>query len=404
MNDDTQEIPEVSTENDEEEDFEALLNQSEIAPVHFTPGEKSAVVITSISKEWIFIDLGGKTEGYIESNEFLDDEGNMTVSVGDRIHAYFLSSRNNEKLFTTRLRAGAAGNQYLEEAYHNRIPLEGLVEKEIKGGFEVKLGGNTRAFCPFSQMGLQRVNNTEQYIGGHLTFHIIEYGEKGRNIIVSNRSILAEEQQKQKDALKETLREGMIVKGTITSIRDFGAFVDINGIEGLIPVSEIAWGRVEDVSQILSVGQEVDVAVMKLDWEKDRFSFSLKEIMPDPWTEASIKYPEGSSHQGTVSRLAPFGAFVTLEPGIDGLLHVSELGKGKKINHPREVLEEHQTLEVKVGKIDPDQKRISLKLVSSDQDASDTDYYKEHMAKNKNQSSGGFSTLGDLLKAKLDKK
>jgi small subunit ribosomal protein S1 len=304
-------------------------------------------------------------------------------------------------LFATRLTGDTMGNEHLEEAYHNRIPVEGLVEKEIKGGYEVKIAGNINAFCPYSQMGLNRVENADQYIGLHLTFEIIEYGEKGRKLIVSNRRVLEEERRELKDALRESLEEGMTVSGEITSIRKFGAFVDIGGLEGMVPVSEISWGRVDDIESLLSVGQKVDVAIKKLDWENDKFSFSLKEILPDPWNNIGLKYPEGSNHQGTVTRLAPFGAFVTLEPGIDGLIHISELGKGKRINHPREVLKENQTIEVKITRVEEDKKRLALTIVSDKQDSEESDYYKKHIAASNKKSSESLGTLGDILRTKL---
>ena len=311
----------IETESDE--NFEELLNQSIGELAHFNPGEKVEALITQITKEWVFIDVGGKSDGCIAINEFIDDEGNITIKEGDTIDVYFLSSRNNELLFATRLTGDTTGTEHLQEAYHSGIPVEGLVEKEIKGGFEVKIAGNTRAFCPYSQMALHRVEDTGQYVGQDLTFKIIEYGKKGRNIIVSHRTVLEEERQKQKDALRETLEEGMTVSGQITSIRKFGAFIDIGGLEGLIPISEISWGRVDDINSLLSVGDKVDAVIQKLDWKNDKFSFSVKEILPDPWNNVGLKYPEGSVHEGNVARLVPFGAFVTLEPGVDGLLHIS---------------------------------------------------------------------------------
>ena len=319
-----------------------------------------------------------------------------------RSRPFFLSFKNNEMLFTTRLGDDATGTEHLEEAFHSGIPLEGQIEKEIKGGFAVKIAGNTRAFCPYSQMGLHRVEDTGQYVNQRMTFRIIEYGKKGRNIIVSNRAILEEERQKQKDAIRESLAEGMTVNGQITAIRDFGAFVDIGGLEGLIPISEISWGRVEDINRVLSVGERVDVAIKKLDWEKDKFAFSLKAVHPDPWNTIAEKYVEGSMYKGVVSRLAPFGAFVTLEPGIDGLLHISELGKGKRINHPRDVLEENQTIEVKISKVDEKQKRLSLVLAAEAEDEEETDYYKKHLADSKK--AGALGTLGDILKEQMEKK
>jgi small subunit ribosomal protein S1 len=391
-------------ETESQESFEELLNQTNVSPIRLNPGEKIEAVIIKISKEWVFIDIGGKSEGYIPIDEFVDNEGDIKIKEGDTINAYFLSSRNNEMLFATRLTGDTMGNEHLEEAYHNRIPVEGLVEKEIKGGYEVKIAGNINAFCPYSQMGLNRVDNADQYIGLHLTFEIIEYGEKGRKLIVSNRRVLEEERRELKDALRESLEEGMTVSGEITSIRKFGAFVDIGGLEGLVPVSEISWGRVDDIESLLSVGQKVDVAIKKLDWENDKFSFSLKEILPDPWNNIGLKYPEGSNHQGTVTRLAPFGAFVTLEPGIDGLIHISELGKGKRINHPREVLKENQTIEVTITRVEEEKKRLALTIASDEQDLKESDYYKKHIAAGSKKSSESLGTLGDILRAKLDKK
>ena len=388
--------------SESEESFEDLLNQSMIETVYLSPGEAVEATVIKITGEWVFIDTGGKSEGYIVIDEFIDDEGGMSIKEGEKIKAYFLSSRNNEKLFTTRLTVDKAGKEFLEEAYYNKIPVEGVVEKEIKGGYEVKIAGNVRAFCPYSQMGLHREENGEKHIGSQLTFKIIEYGEKGRNLIISHRVILEEEREKQRDALRGSLKEGMTVEGEITSIRKFGAFADIGGIEGLIPVSEISWGRVEDVNDVLTVGQKVEVFIKQLDWGAGKFSFSLKEIIPDPWDEIAGKYPEGSSIRGRVSRITKFGAFVTLEPGIDGLLHISELGKGRRINHPREVVEEGQGIDVIVNRVNAEQKRLSLSLLANGQ-GSEEDDYKTILAK-ENKSAGSFGSLGDLLKEKLGKK
>ncbi len=398
-----QEDKSLKTENESEESFEDLLKQSIVAPVRLNPGEKVKTEVIKITREWVFIDLGAKSEGSISVDEFVDEEGRMTLKEGDKIDAYFLSSKNNEMLFTTRLSGPTTGPELLEEAYHNRIPVEGFVEKEVKGGFEVKLGGNIRAFCPFSQMGLKRVESSEGHIGRHMTFKVIEYLEKGRKIIVSNRVILEEELEEQKNALKKSLKEGMTVSGEITSIRKFGAFVDIGGLEGLIPISEISWGRVEDINGFLSIGQKVDVAIKKLDWENDRFSFSLKDVSPDPWSNIGLKYPEGSRHRGKVSRLVPFGAFVTLEPGIDGLIHISELGKSKRINHPREILEENQVLDVEIAEVDEDGNRLSLTLISEEPKEDQSDDYKKHLSAG-GKSSGSLGTLGDILRERMDKK
>jgi len=193
----------------------------------------------------------------------------------------------------------------------------------------------------------------------------------------------------------------MVVSGEVTAIRKFGAFVDIGGIEGLLPISEISWGRVEDIDSILSLGQRVEVSIKSLDWEADKYSFSLKEVIPDPWDEITLKYPEGSKHLGKVSRLASFGAFITLEPGIDGLLHVSELGKEKRIIHPREVLKEKQVIEVRISKVEKERKRISLEHISSPNGTAESKDYSKHLDTGHDGSSGSFGTLGDIIRNKL---
>jgi small subunit ribosomal protein S1 len=211
-------------------------------------------------------------------------------------------------------------------------------------------------------MELRHIDNAAEYIGKKFVFRVTKYSEHGKNIVVSRRVLLEEERDQLKEKLQETLAVGQSVSGTITSVRDFGAFVDIGGIEGLIPASEIAWGRIEDIGERVAVGQEVTVTVLKLDWDNDRYSFSLKDSQPDPWQNATALFAEGSSQAGTVVRLTEFGAFVSLAPGIDGLLHISRLGAGRRIGHPREVVKEGEVLEVKIDSIDLEKKRISLSL------------------------------------------
>jgi len=399
----------------EEKSFAELLDQDfAAAQTRLIPGQKVEAVVVRIGKEWIFVDLGAKSEGCIARNELVDKDGNLTVQEGDKVEVFFLSERNNEQRFTTRV-SGADARNHLMDAYQSGIPVEGTVDQEIKGGFSVKIAGKIRAFCPYSQMSLRRVDDTEQYIGEQFTFKISEYKENGRNIIVSRRAILEEEREQKKEELRETLEKGMTVRGTITSIRNFGAFLDIGGLEGLIPVSEICWGRVDDIHEKLEVGQEVSATVMKLDWENDRISFSLKETLPNPWDAVAGKYAEGSSHVGKVVRLLDFGAFVELEPGIDGLIHISRLGAGRRINHPREVVQLGETVEVRIDSVDTEKKRLSLsipvpagggkgkddavKTAQAKEDDEQRQEYKRHLEKA--DSKGSMGTLGDLLKKKL---
>lgn len=385
----------------EEESFAQLLEGSLVKPARFEAGQKVKGRIVKISSECIFLDLGGKSEGYLDRKELVDEEGNLSVKEGDLIQAYFLSSSNDGMRFTTQITKGDAGQRHLEDAWRSGIPVEGLVEKEIKGGFEIKIVGGVRGFCPYSQMGLQRTANPGELVGRHLAFRITQYDEKGRNIVLSNRSVLEEERERQREEQKSSLHEGMKVKATVTSIHNFGAFIKIGSLEGLIPASEIGWERVEDISKVLAIGQDVEVVAMKLDWEKNRLSFSLKQTLPDPWDSVEKDFPKGSIHRGTVTRLTNFGAFVTLTPGVDGLLHVSKLGSGKKIKHSHEAVEKGRSLAVKIENVDRENKRISLSLPSleSAEGQSEEDYAK--YLKEKPESMGTFA---DLLKAKLSNK
>jgi len=375
------------------ESFADMLEKSMAGATRLEPGQKIETTVLKVGAEWVFLDVGQKGEGVLEIGEILDADGKPTVSEGDKLAAYFLSGEGGELRFTTRLGGGSSGAAQLEQAWENGIPVEGRLEKEIKGGYEVRLGGGTRAFCPFSQLGLRRGEDAAESVGQTLTFKITKYGEKGRNIVVSHRTIVEEERRARREELKGSLRVGMIVKGTVTNLRDFGAFIDIGGIEGLLPISEAGWGRVEKIGDVLTIGQVVEVAIKSLDWEHDRYSFSLRSAMADPWAKVGAVYREGSTYYGTVARLTPFGAFVTLEDGVDGLVHISALGEGRKINHPKEVLQEGQKLTVRIEKIEQERRRIAL-APATDDAAEDTSAYAD-------SSSASMGTLGDLLKAGL---
>lgn len=396
-----QELEEFS----EDMSFEELLEESFVAPRKLVPGEKFAARVVKVTPDIVFFESGGKSEGYLDARELVDEHGNLTVSEGDTLQVYYLPGKDNEKRFTTRIGGGGgdALRAQLEEAWRSGIPVEGNVEKEIKGGFEVKIAGNVRAFCPYSQMGLSRVENAQELIGGHFAFKITEYAEKGRNVIVSHRAVLEEKLREQKEALKRSLREGMVVRGKVTAIRDFGAFVDIGGLEGLLPISEISWGRVEDVKDHLQVGQDVEVLIARLDWEKEKFSFSLKSTLPDPWDTVAQNFPVGTRHSGKVARLTNFGAFVTLAEGVDGLLHISRLGRGKRVSHPREVLAVGQEVTVKVDALDQDGKRLSLSFADFEAEDDSTEA-PEDLSLYQSRSTGSMGTLGDLLQSKMTRK
>src|SRR5512133_212449 len=400
---DTDELKATIEEESDGESFAELFEQSAKKSTWLEPGQKVTARILKVSAEWIFIDTGQKGEGVVDRKEFLDLDGNVSVKEGDSIAAYFLSSSHGEMRFTTKLGGTVSGSSQLEDAWRSGVPVEGLVEKEIKGGYEIKLGGAARAFCPYSQIALRRVDNPEALIGTRLTFRITDYAENGRNIVVSRRELLEEEQRRLKDEAQAAIDVGMTVSGTVISLQDFGAFVDIGGLEGLIPISEIGWSRVKDVRDVLSVGQQVQVVVKAVDREKDRISLSLKDTLADPWEQVVDKYPEGSFHTGKVSRLAPFGAFVTLGDGVDGLIHISKLGAGKRINNPREVLKQGEAVEVKVESVNRAERRISLALAGAARAAEEEEATLVEFRRQAAEAPKGMGTLGEMLQARINK-
>ncbi len=393
--------------------FADMFESSQVETSKLEPGQKVDAEVVRVEKEWVFLDVGGKSEGALACSEILGEDGLPTLKEGDTITAYFLAADQGQMLFTTKM-SGAAALAHLEEVYKGGIPIDGEITKEIKGGFDVKIAGTARGFCPYSQVALRRVSDSSQFVGQILPFVIIEYKENGRNIILSRRALLEEEQEEKKEALKEKLQLGDVVTGTITSIQNFGAFVDIGGIEGLIPVSEISWGRVSDIRATLEEGQSVEVSVMKLDWDANRFSFSLKATLADPWESVESKFQEGQCLTGVVVRIADFGAFVNLAPGIDGLVHISNLGAGRRINHPREVVGDGQELEVRIDQIDAENKRISLSIPEMERKKEEMINKKraakqkepdlreefDRFSKDKKEPSGGMGTFADLLKGR----
>jgi small subunit ribosomal protein S1 len=384
-----------------EERFEDLFNEKQVSAPKLKPGDRIEAKIAGLSGESIFLDIGGKSEGILAASELTDQEGNITVEAGDTVKVFFLANRDGSMVFTTKVGAGQASMQELEDAFHSGIPVQGRVTSEIKGGFQVTVAGQ-RGFCPFSQMDVRRVEDKELYLDNLFQFKIIEFSSNGRNMILSARAVLEEEREQQREVLMDSLEEGARIKGIVTSIREFGAFVDIGGVDGLIPISELAWGQVDRVEDFLSQGQQVEVIVRKLDWENDRISLSLKETLENPWDKAIEKYIVGSTHSGKVCRLAQFGAFVTLEPGIDGLLHISKLGAGRKIHHPREVVEEGQEITIRIDNVDKEQKRISL-VPEDFTEESGSNGEKEEAYKPPVENKS-FGTLADLFSASQNKK
>jgi small subunit ribosomal protein S1 len=345
-----------------EESFAALLEKSSNLSVRLEPGQRVTSRVISISEDTVYVDLGGKSEGMIDLSEFVDKTGTLHVKEGDEIEAFFLSVQDGMRKLTTLIRGYSSVQlKAIRDARETGLAINGAVKREVKGGFEISIGG-VRCFCPLSQIDLKGGREGGIYLGQTFPFKVLEYEDDGRNIIVSRRTLLEEEKQARIDKLKETVKVGTEVTAKISSVQNFGAFIDLGGIDGLIPVSEISWARTENPADVLSIGQEVTAKIISLDWNKSRLTLSIKAMKPDPWANITEKYQVDSRINGTIVRLTHFGAFVRLEPGIDGLIHISNLGAGRRINHPREVVEVDQWVEAYVLSVDPENRKISLSM------------------------------------------
>jgi small subunit ribosomal protein S1 len=361
---DKQPVDEISAveETAQEESFATLFEKDSKLPDRLEPGQKVTSTIVSISGDFVYVSLGGKSEGVIDIAEFRDEEGSHNLNVGDQVESYFVAVQGGLRRLTT-LKHGLStlSLREIRDAFEAGLPVSGKVIKELKGGFEVDVG-KIRCFCPFSQIDLRGYRDASTYTGETFSFKVLEFQEDDRNVILSRRALLEEEQEARADALKKQLSVGMDVPAKVRSIQAFGVFVDLGGIDGLIPMSEIGWGKVDNIQELLQPGSEVSVRIIALDWEKDRITLSLKALQPDPFLNAAEKYPVDSVVHGTIVRLAPFGVFVNLEPGIDGLVHISKLGARRRIKHPKEVVEVGQMVEAYVRGVDIASRRISLSL------------------------------------------
>jgi len=352
-------------ENDmeEEESFEELLKASSETPgPKLFPGERISGRVVKISKDTIFVDLGKKSEGFAGITEFLDKDGNLTIKEGDFVEMRVASVKDGIHLTRGMKVQGADALDILRDAKENLIPVEGRISKAIKGGFEVDLSG-IRAFCPLGQIDLPFCEKPEEHVGARYPFRILEIKEKGKNIIVSRRVILAEEQEKRSQETLARLKPGMECEGKVTKLTDFGAFIDIGGVEGMVHISEISHARISHPSEILKTGQQVKVKVLKIEPDKNgqqKIGLSIKSLEPDSW-EKGLGFQEGEVIQGRVSRLTDFGAFVEVAPGVDGLVHISEISY-ERIQHPNKVLHEGDRVDVLVMGIDHQAKRISLSI------------------------------------------
>ena len=363
----------------------------------FNTGDEIETTVVQVSGDTVFIDLGLKSEGFVDKADFTDENGNCTVKEGDKVKVYFVGSNRDELHFTTKIKGENAGLQILENAFNNALPVEGHVEKEIKGGFEVKLG-QTRAFCPYSQMGYKNRLEPAEYIGKTMTFFISEFKNEGKNIIVSNRRLEEETENAKVNALSGKLSEGNIVSGTVKSSQSYGAFVDIDGFQALLPISEISHQRVNDVSEVLSVGQKIEAKIIKADWntqhpDRSKVSLSLKALEKDPWENVTEALKPGQKISGKIARIAGFGLFVNLLPGIDGLVHISEIEDVSTTTNLSKKFKVGEEFDVVVQKIDVANKRISLSPATSAEQDNEAETYLESQDSDDGDTYNPFAAL-----------
>ncbi len=344
----------------EEEDFAAMFEAS-LQIKQLEKGESIEGRIVAIGPEVALVDVGGKGEAVIDVDELKNTEGEIEVAVGGSIQAMVVSTAGGVKL-SRRLAGAAASNQQFEDAFHSGLPVEGKVERQVKGGYEVRLGRN-RGFCPISQIDV-RGADAAAHEGNVYQFRIIEYKDGGSNIVVSRRVLLEDEQRVNAVAIREKIVPGAVLPGRVTSIRDFGAFVDLGaGVQGLVHVSEMSWSRVSAPSEIVKPGEEITVKVLRVDEDKQKISLGLKQLSADPWSKVGDSYEAGQRRPGRVTRVAEFGAFVELEPGIEALAHVSTFAPTLSGGWSSQVAP-GMTGTFEILSIDLEQKRIGVALVA----------------------------------------
>jgi small subunit ribosomal protein S1 len=361
----------------DDDDFASLFAASEKARPRerrLAAGDVVRGRVIAVGATTAFVAVGAKAEATIDLGEFRDPAtGEVQLHEGDEIEATVVDDGNRSGSIVLKRVAGRGGHVpgELEQAFAHGIAIEGLVTGENKGGYDVQLGG-VRAFCPGSQIDRRRTEGA-QYVGQRLRFRITKLEGGGRNIVVSRRQLLEEEAAAQAAVLWAELRVGAVVAGTVTSLRDFGAFVDLGGVDGLIHISELGHGRSSHPSDVLAVGQRVEAQVVKLEPDpkggRGRVGLSLRALAPDPWATAAERFPVGTSVSGTVRRLEQFGAFVELAPGLDGLVHVSRLALDRRVSHPRQVMSIGDTVDVTVVDLDCEKRRIGLSMVERAREA-----------------------------------
>src|SRR5437868_9527978 len=378
---------------EENADFAALFAESDQQkPGKLRVGQKITARVAHLGAEVAFLDLGGKGEGIIDLRELRNEKGDLLVHAGETLEGYLLSVAEGVVVVTRSVPKGA-GREMLQQALDSKIPIEGLVTGQNKGGLEVDLGG-MRGFVPASQVDIRFVEDQSQFVGQRLKFRVVEI--RGGNAILSRRALLEEERAALAAELRKRLEVGAQLEGTVTSVRDFGAFVDLGGLEGLVHVSELSHARVAHAQDVVQPGQHVKVQVLRIEKDEkghEKVALSLRALEQDPWDAARAQLKEGARLQGKVARLQPFGAFVELFPGVDGLVHVSALSD-RHVQHPREVVKEGETIWVQVESVDDGQKRIALRRISEDEAEAPAAPEKKP---------GRKPRVGDVVDAKVDR-
>jgi small subunit ribosomal protein S1 len=404
----------------EEDDFAALFEASTQKARRIEKGQTIQGTIVAIGEETALVDVGGKSEAVIDIDELKDDDGRVEVAVGDRIQAAVLSTAGGLKL-SRRLALRAATAQQLEDAFRSGLPVEGKVERAVKGGYEIRIA-RQRAFCPGSQIDLRRAGPAEaghyggstgpaeagpyggstgpaeagHYEGRVFPFRIIEYKD-ARNIVVSRRVLLEEQQRAAEADVRKSIVEGAVLTGRVASVRDFGAFVDLGGgVQGLLHVSEMAWARVSDTSAIVKPGDEITVKVLRVDAEGQKISLGLKQLTGDPWSTVRDIVKAGQLRAGRVSRVAEFGVFVELEPGIEGLIPLSETGIARDAD-TRKAFPPGTSLQVVVDEVDAPARRIRLSVTAVEK-MREADEVREYNERDDAAPAKGFGSMADKLR------
>jgi len=362
--------PEEEPEMDFGAMFEATAGKG---PSRFEEGDRLKGTVAYIGDENVFIDLGGKQEGYLSRGELVDDEGQLTVAVGQVIEAWVVSLTPGGVHLSQGLSAGAASLDSIRQAYSAGIPVEGKVSGSNKGGFEVEVLGQ-RGFCPMSQIDIRYTENPDEHVGQTYMFKLTKFDQRGKNvdIVLSRSELLRQERESQQRDLVATLEEGQIRTGVVRSLRPFGIFVDLGGLDGMVHVSEMSWHRLDDPADLVKIGETVTVKVMSIEdagagLDKMRIGLSIKQAQASPWDRVGTDFVEGDVYEGTVVRLAPYGAFIQLAEGLDGLAHVSELSR-RRIAHPKDVLREGDVVRCQILSIDFERERIGLSLKELEDD------------------------------------